>query len=716
MSILPTITLKDRSYSLAQHRELIDSSSPFDIKKHQFKPVQGIAKLMSEYARACVDHIEAIATSRVDDNRLEDKFSKTYKRLDPQSTEDQFWKIEKTKPDSNMLRYTIAASKANGAWERLQVYKDPNEDDIKKANWQIKGFLPGLLKLYKSRKGEWQTKLEGPNLKGLGKIRSENIRNNNGLRRIHHTLSSQAQCLLDWHREYGMNGRGVRIGDYKLLVRKLNGSNEGKAYILTRDKDFKDDETANAFIVRTSSSGEISEIIQYSRKSHFSLRLVPSNENIFERAELRVMNKKKVKEIKKEIEDYTGLLELFRSETPEGKNIARRIDEISEEFESCEQVHSIIKPEEGEEAQKAKATLLEPKNLIRLGEKLSLLSRPTKEESLPKVLSDFYDYTGIEPGQVSFAFYSGGVNSTKILTDEDKEVFLRSFGPADLRRKFQKSGDSVFNLNDKDLEEYFKGLNIDITNEEQNNAICRWTLLNDPSLFHKLGIYVEKSTDPKQAETLHLICPSGRDLLRKLKTKIPTGIASHKEATMITFPNTSILKEIQDRVSIPNDPEKARRVQINSIEMFYELLKDIGFKIANPLETEDFIKRTLASEEATEMQEFLQSRIEFKQGIYTNELGLNFLEQYLIDDGYSNIERINKGIGGNATIVFKCRKDNKNYLVRSLTHKGNISAKRALLKSFAKEENCEPLLFKFNGINNQERTYEAIEDLSSTIK
>lgn len=557
----------------------------------------------------------------------------------------------------------------------------------------------------------------GPNLKKLGELRSEHWRNGNGLLRIHHTLTSQAQCLLDWHKEYGMNGQGVKIGKYKLLVRKLKGDSNAKAYVLTKDNNFREDDNANAFIVRTDPQGEISEIIQCSKRSGHSLRLVPSNDDIFDRAELWVTNKKEKQKFMRETEPYANLIDLFAGDSAARENIARKIDEIAEQFLDCEQSYTITVPQEDEQTKEAKNILLKGNNLYTLGAKLRLLGRPNQEGIIPLILSEFYRYTELKPGQISFAFYRGGVNSTQVIGEDGKTQCLRCFGPPDSRRRFYSSGDNVYVIKDDQLEEFMKGIGVDVTTDNQNKAIYRWTLLQNEVLLNKLGIYVEKNPNPKEAEILHLVCPSGRTLLRDLKINIPIGVASMYKTTIMTFPKTPVLKKLQE-VPVKSKPggdskeATERRPQFDSIEMFHKLLEEIGFKIASPLRTEAFIEKTLKGAEAKTMREFLQARIKFKPEVYRSELGTVLLEKYLTDEGYENIERINKGSGGNATILLKCSQGDNDYLARVLTHKGNKSAKERTLCKFANEEKRKPLLFMIEETDDLKRTRGPIVQLA----
>lgn len=723
MTSLPKFEYKGTSHQLPATRDIVDKANPLG-PNHQFRPVGSLTQTMHDYALACANQIDVLLQkTKTPAPGTESDVKAEYKILDPQKPERQYWKIEKPDTNSPELKYTIAASKANGAWEKFSVYKNPHAEDITKASWQINGFLPGRVEL-EQKQNQWTTSLQGPHLKKLGELRSNHWRYKNGLLRTHHMLTSQAQCLLDWNREYGMNGGGVKIGNYKLLVRRLNGDLKAKVYILTKDKDFKQDDNANAFIVRTNKEGEIAEIVQCSKRSEHILRLVPSNNDIFKEAYLYVTSKKGKKAFTREANSYADLIELLFSQEREESRAERlkdKMDEISQALQ-YETPYPITVPSEDQEAQKAKEILFQVRNLQILGDKLRLLVRPIHEEKTnPAMLGNFYRYTELQPGQISFAFYRGeigrgGVNSTKIFGSDGLEENLRCFGPVDARREFYRNGDNVYVIKDGDLEKFMENIGIDITTEDQNKAIYRWTLLNNEELLRNLGIYVEKNLDPTEPETLHFICPSGGTTFKESHIKIPVGIASAVEIPLENFANTSpIVKSLCETFS-GTQSEKRKRIQLKNIEMFHQFLKEIGFKIARPLETEAFIKKTLASDEMKKMRDFLEARLKFKPQIYKSEIGLTLLEERLVNNGYTNIERINKSEGGTMTILLKCSKDGVDYLARVLTHTENLSAKRSKLKKFAAEENRTPLLFFVEGIDLAQRQCSDISELSPDSK
>ena len=203
-----------------------------------------------------------------------------------------------------------------------------------------------------------------------------------------------------------------------------------------------------------------------------------------------------------------------------------------------------------------------------------------------------------------------------------------------------------------------------LTSDGQDKAILRWHLMRPENI--KALAEIGYILDP-QTETVHLLSPAGKPLLRK--TKIASLVNHSTKRSLFSYPANMFIGKFKkatpgvydsdtNLLSIPRD--------------FNKLLEYIGFKIGSPIETEAYVQVELnsTSDRKETMESIIGQRREQMKNYYVRDLSFSLALVELKDRGYSNFGIV-ESVDAKPMFI-SALKDGQNYLIRISTQNSNM--------------------------------------------
>lgn len=699
MSNLPVLTINGSMHSLPGSEAILNPEEPYlkiTPNSLEFRPVKQISNLMNNYALAAVEQVEVQAQRRLErlgsDETNDDKTNYRLSSWETENIPDVSWMKRTT---DNGLLYVIVAAKNSGEYEKFEIETDKSRK-IQSARWLINGFLPGELTFSGNELQPLETKIET-----LAKLKDKYIRKNK-LNRLHHILCSEANWLLKISQS-GFNG-GIEIGGQRFYSKKVSKGYIKKELCLVRYGNPGDIENSNQLIVRLNDLGNIEEIEQVANRSDLGLKLVRHNgSNIEDKARLEIYDfdqRKRSEELirlcAERIDEWVLIEKIMSRESAEANQARVLKSELEQSLFKPSKVILITSDRDSLDARLHREKLFSGDNLSTLGRQLGLVY--TGEAIEGKPMHRLMDYAGLASKQLSLVFFQGGIPSVDVTNVDDQQTKLSRFGDV----KFRDGGPNADKhvIRNDNFRKYLEKIGVNLTSSCEDNAICRWNIIENENALRNLGIVVERADSKDKRDKLHFLGKIGADRIKKIKLKILAGIEDSREVDLNKFPSIDVINAARRRMN-PKAARIAGNALIDSETLLKIVFEDIGFEIADSKQTDDYLSHLMRNGESTQVEKILKQEHEHAKNIYLGQLALSLAERYLREQGFSNVTRIkvsSETQAGLPKYMITALKGSDRYVVNFYSNSNSVKPRQAVL-AFAEKNEMKPMLLKISGVD-----------------
>ena len=703
MTYLPQLSLRTKlgeNYNLPT--DTVEASLNTDrAKRIEFRVLSGVQELMSQYARAVVAFLDELIGT--DEQLIERANGPKVKprRLDYKSTDEVLWKVKNS--DDERI-YSIDAKTLNEEYESFDVITDKEDvAKVKSVEWTRMGFLPGAIRLEADQDGVLKLQNLSPRLSYLPElyqIRDERSFEGTYRKRLKNTLVNEARWLKEIDK-LNVNS-GIKVGDYRFYSKKEKYEADRiqcKRLQLVRygDRDAQQDSTQLSVLLNN--EGDIVEIERYSVHSDSAIKLEKTNcVDIADSAKLTIYDVAKSRKVNGPILDELAQIEQRIQELSDsdlGVFALEPFDKLKTRQEALmrdlitrmdSRVYSIHSDSFEKKEKEARDALLKTNNRQALLDHLRLILF-AKGKEFDEKKQDLFTYAGIDDEAISPAFFKGyspssgalrgGFAKTMVENVDGQETELSTFGDVDLRRAFLRDdGRFKYHIAHSNVLEYLEKIGFKLTDAEQDKAIMRWQLMNNPESLKKLGVVIERAKSRDKKDKAFFFGKIGDKRLKEARLKLESFGGVDAEVKLTDFPNHEVIGAARDKIytgpkrtRIKNGKEVERKGEnwISTDVILKQVLKDLGFEIASTKEREDYIR-----DHKEQMRPILEQEFNHSKDSYKFDLSLALAEQHLIAEGYEKVERVivPGSRSGNYKVVLKAQKDSEPYVYKVMsTHK-----------------------------------------------